>query len=190
MRLGSSCFERIAEINSALLRAVKTKCDAAARSRVTARGGDEVGQHSVAFAARDATAVVRIFAPGGRCAIRRIRDDQVEAGGLDARDFFLPKVGANCSHRLEFVDCSAARDHLSQRRLDLERDDFARAIKSAIMIDTTPHPAPQLEHSIARGRAREAAEQDRFDRKAVAVPWLDQRDRTVEDRIASFVFVG
>lgn len=126
----------------------KDKCDTAVSARVAARGRDEIRQHSGALASRDATAMVGIFAAGGRCAIRRIRDNQVEAGGLDACDF-LSQVGTNRVHRLESVDGSAAGDHLGQRWLDLDRDNFARAIKSGHHDRYDAASCSELEHSIA-----------------------------------------
>src|SRR5580658_8117409 len=71
------------------------KGDASARAGVAAGGRDEILEHRGVLAARYAAAVVWILAAGGHRAIRRIRDDQVEARGLDAFYFFLPKVGAN-----------------------------------------------------------------------------------------------
>ena len=70
------------------------ECDACAGAGVTARGGDEVVQRCGALAARETAAGIGILAAGGSRAIRRIRDDEIEAGGLEAGDFFLAKVGA------------------------------------------------------------------------------------------------
>ena len=88
---------------------------------------------------------------------------------------------------LSWLIAALRDDHLGQRRLYLDRDDFARAIKRGNHDRHDAASCAQLEHSIAGGRVGEAAEQDCLDREAVAVLWLDQRDRTVEDRIASFV---
>ena len=166
------------------------ECDAGAGARVTARGGDEIVQCGSALAARETAAMVGILAAGGSRAIRRIRDDEVEAGGLEAGNFFLAKVRAKRMHRVETVERRVARDHLGERWLDFERYDFARLIKRRHHDRYDTASGAKLEHSIARGRARKAAEQNRFDREAVTVPRLDQRDRSVEDRIASFVIVG
>src|SRR5271170_6994530 len=71
------------------------ECDACAGADVTACRGDEVVQRPGALAARETAAVVGIFAAGSSRAIRRIRDDEVEAGGLEAGDFLLAQVRAN-----------------------------------------------------------------------------------------------
>ena len=76
----------------------ENECDAPAGACVAARGCDEIRKHCVTLASGNATAVIRIFAPGGRRAIRRIRDDQVEARGLDTGDFLVLNVCANCTH--------------------------------------------------------------------------------------------
>src|SRR5208282_6881934 len=99
-----------------------------------------------------------------------------------------PKVGANRIHRVEAVDRGATGDHGRQRRLDLGRDDSAWSTKGGHHYRYDAASGAQLEHSLARTRAREAAEQNRLDREAVTVPGLDQRDTPVQDRVASFVF--
>jgi len=76
----------------------ENECDVPAGARVAARGRDEIRKHCVTLASGNPTAVIRIFAPGGRRAIRRICDDQVEARGLHACDFLVPNVGANYTH--------------------------------------------------------------------------------------------
>src|SRR5208283_155373 len=166
--------------------------NAPAVARVAARGRDEIHQHGSAsvFAARQAPAAVGILAACGRRAIGRIRDYQVETCRLDARDVSLPQVGANRIHRLEAVDRGASGDHSRQRRLDLDSHDFSRSIKGGHHNRYDAASCPQLQHSLARTRAREAAEQNRLDREAVTMPGLDQRDPPVQDRVASFVFVA
>lgn len=165
----------------------ENKCDAAAAARVAARRCDEIHQDGFTLASRDAAAVLGIFAAGGGCAIWRICDDQIEARGLDARDLLVAEIGVDCVHRFELVDCGASRDHRGECRLDLNRDDFARAVKRGHYDRYDAASCSQLEHSIARICVGEASEQDCFDREPIAVRWLDQRDRTVEDRIATFV---
>src|SRR5208282_772702 len=168
------------------------KRNARAAACVAARGRDEIHEHGngSAFAAGQAAAAVGILAAGGGCAIGRIGDDQVETCRLDSRDCSLPKVGANRIHRFEAVDGGATGNHGRQRRLDLDRDDFARPIKRGHHDRYDAASSAQLEHSLASTRAREAAEQNRLDREAVTMPGLDQRDTPVQDRVVSFVFVA
>ena len=163
--------------------------DAAAGARIAARRGNEISQRRGALAAGDAAAVVGILAARRGRAIRRIGDDQVESRGRDARDSFR-----RTSAHIECTDSrplmAALRTIMSAKRwLDFQRDDFARAVEGGDRDRHDTASCAEVEHAIASARARETAEQDRFDRKAVAVRGLYQRDRTVEDRIASFVFV-
>src|ERR1700676_2187575 len=76
------------------------ECDAAASASVAARRRNKIRQDSTSFSACNAAAVVGTLATRGCCEIWRIRDDQVEARGLDTCDFFLPEVGTNRVHRL------------------------------------------------------------------------------------------
>ena len=163
--------------------------DAAAIARVAARGSDEIGQRCIALAACDAAALVWILAAGGSGAIRRIGDDQIKARGLDAGDFFLSKVGVDRMHRFQTIDCGAASDHVGERRLNFDRDDFARTVETCNHHRDNAASGAQFEYSVARVRTGEAGQKDCFDRETVAMLWLDQRYRTIEDGIASFVFV-
>ncbi len=116
------------EISSALLRAAKTN---ATRPwvRLAARRCDEIQQDRLTLAACDAATVVGIFAAGGCRAIWRIRYHQVEACGLDAWIFFWRRSALTAFTDLSWLIARFA-NHLGERRLDFNCDDFARAVES------------------------------------------------------------
>ena len=74
------------------------KCDARSAAPIASSSRDEIEQRRSLLAARKTTAVAGIFAASRGRAIRRIGDDKIEAGGLDACDFARSKIGSNSSH--------------------------------------------------------------------------------------------
>src|ERR1700687_3564748 len=91
----------------------------ASMARIAARGSDEISQRRGTFATGNPAAMIRILATRRSCSIRRIRDHQVEAGGLDADYFLAPQVGADRAHRSQIINRRVARDHLGQLGLNL-----------------------------------------------------------------------
>ena len=90
---------------------------------------------------------------------------------------------------IDLISCLVS-DELArrgERLLDFDRDHLAWPIEGGNHDRYDAASCAKLEHPVASTRARKATEQNRLDRKAIAVPWLDQRDRTVQDRVASFV---
>ena len=152
------------------------KRDSASMTRVAARGADEIVKCRRALTTRKPPPTIGVFATRRRCSIRWIRDDEIEAGRLDARDPLLPQISADRTDRIRIIHRRVPRDHLGQFRLNLNRDDFARTMDRREHDRNNTASRAQLEHAIAPACAREAAEQNRFDRKSISMLWLDQRE--------------
>jgi len=106
--------------------------------------------------------------------VRRIGQNQIEAGGSQMRNLARAQIRTDRRHSVDPIQRRVAPDKRRQLRLQLDRDNSRRFVKLGDHDRDDAASRAQFEHALAGTASGEAPQQDRFDREAVSVARLDQ----------------
>jgi hypothetical protein len=107
----------------------------------------------------------------------RVGEHQVEAAGRRIECTAATQIGAYGAHHAKTVERGVAGDQCGERRLNFQRDYFARPGERGVNQRHHAASGAQFQHACGGARGGEAREQHRLDREAVAEARLVKTQR-------------
>jgi hypothetical protein len=148
--------------------------DACTVLSVSVSGVKEIAKRPAARASRRTASGIGALTAGATSAIRRIRDNNVEASGRGASDFTFAQVTTDCAQIRYSIEGRVARDEPRHLRLKFQSDNFTYARQSGDHYRDDAASCAQLQYSITRAGSHETSEQNRIDRKSIPVSRLEE----------------